>query len=99
MTYKFVSDNLKIYQALENVPQTVQNCIDDINMYECGLIMRCCTLIPPVANTLDMIYIFGPLWDEFIYEYYNENNDYFGLLFQKYTSSAVDSIYHKSTVI
>ena len=58
-----------------------------------------CTPITSFENTPKKIYLGAPLWDEFTSEYYNEKNDAFGLLFQKYTSSAINNIYHLSTVI
>ena len=39
------------------------------------------------------------LWNEFTPEYYNENNDTFEMLFQKYIANAVDNIYHSCTII
>ena len=56
--------------------------------------MSFCTPISSVVNTLNNIYLGGPLWGEFTPEYYNEKNDAFVLLFQKYTASAVDNIYY-----
>ena len=52
-------------QALKNVPQTVQNGINAINMYDSDYIMSFCTPISYVENTLNNIYRGGPLWDEF----------------------------------
>ena len=57
-----------------------------------------CTPITSFENTPKKIYLGAPLWDEFTSEYYNEKNDAFGLFFQKYTSSAVNSIYNPSIV-
>ena len=79
--------------------QTVQNCINAINIYESYSIIRSCTPITSVANTPKKIDHGGPLWDEFTYEYYNDNNDDYRQLFQQYTSSAVYNIIHTSTVI
>ena len=91
--------NCKSSQALNNVPQTVQNRMDVINMYAIYNIKSYCTPIPSIVNTLNNIYLDGPLWDELISEYYNENNYAFGQLFQKYSASVVDNIYHVSTII
>ena len=52
------------------------------------------TPVPSVSNTLKNIYRSGPLWDELTSEYFNDNNDVFRMLFQKYTASSVDNIYH-----
>ena len=67
-------------------------------MYDSDSIMICITPIPSVENNWKNIYPGGTLWDKFIYEYYNENNDNFGLLFQKYTASVVDKFYHPSII-
>ena len=61
--------------------------------------MKFCTPITSVENNLKKIYLGGPLWDEFTYEYYNDNNDDYRQLFQQYKSSAVYNIIHTSTVI
>ena len=61
--------------------------------------MSCSTPIVLAENTLKNLYLGGPLWDEFTYEYYNDNNDDYRQLFQQYTSSAVYNIIHTSTVI
>ena len=58
-------------------------------MYESGSKMSCCTPNPSVENILKKFYLGGPIWGGFTSEYYNDNNDDFGLFFQQYTSSAV----------
>ena len=68
-------------------------------MYESDSIKILCTPIPSVENTPKKIYLGGPLWDEFTSEYQNEKNDAFGMLFQQYTTSAVEKKYLSSTVI
>ena len=68
-------------------------------MYDSDYIMSCCTPINSVANNPEKIYLGGPLWDEFTSEYQNEKNDAFGMLFQQYTTSAVEKKYLSSTVI
>ena len=84
----------KSSQALNNVPQTVQNHSNAINMHESDSRISCCTPIPSVANTLKNIYLGGPLWYEFTPEYYNDNDDAFVLLFQQYIASDIDNIYN-----
>ena len=86
-------------EALKNFPQTIKIIITATNMYESDYIMSCCTPIPSVENTPKKIYIGGTLWDEFTSEYYNDNNDDVRLLFQQYTDSAIENIYHTSTAI
>ena len=68
-------------------------------MYDSDYIIIYWTPIPSVANNLKNIYLGGPLWYEYTSEYYNEKNDAFGLLFQKYTASAINNIYNPSTGI
>ena len=68
-------------------------------MYDSDSIMICCIPIPSVENNPKNICLGGTIWDELKPEYYNDKNDYFGILFQKYTASAVDNIYHTSIVI
>ena len=85
-------------QALNNVPIIVQNSVHAINIFDSDYIMILIHSIPSVTNSLKKIYVGGPLWDKFISEYYNDNNDTFGLLFKKYTASDVDIIYHPSIV-
>ena len=62
-------------------------------------ISNICTPIHSAENTLKSIYLGGTLWDEFTSECCNENNDAFGMLFQQYTSIAVDNIYNPPYVI
>ena len=81
---------------LKNVPLIFQNHIHAINMNDSNSIMSCSTPIYSVANTLKDISLGGPLWDGFISEYYNENNDTSIILFQKNTASYVDNSYHPS---
>ena len=81
------------YQALKNVTLRVQNRINDINMFDCDYIVSCSTAITSVLNTLNNIYLGGPIWDEFTSEYYNDKNDTFGMLFRKYTAISVDNVY------
>ena len=84
---------------MKNVPQIVQNRINAINMYKSDYIMIFFTPITSVTNTPKNIYLGGTIWDGFTSKYYNENNDSFGLLFQKFIASAVDKIYHPPTLI
>ena len=44
------------------------------------------------------IYLGGPNCYEFTYDYYNDNNDAFGLLFQQNTDSSVENFYHPTFV-
>ena len=80
----------------KNLTPRFQNHIHDINMFDSDDIMSCSTAMSSVANILNIIYLGGPLWYESTYEYYNEKNDTFGMLFKQYTASAVDNIYHPS---
>ena len=77
---------------MKNVPLIFQNHIHAINMNDSNSIMSCSTPIYSVANTLRKIYLRRPLWDEFTYECYTGINDYFGLLFQQYTSKTQHEI-------
>ena len=79
---------------MKNVPLIFQNHIHAINMNDSNSIMSCSTPIYSVANTLKDISLGGPLWDGFISEYYNENNDTFGVLFQQYIASTIENIYN-----
>ena len=63
---KMFYDNWKISQALKNVPQTVQNCINAINIYDSDSIISFCTSITSFANTLYNIYLGGTFGDKFI---------------------------------
>ena len=92
-------NNWKKSQALNNLARIVQNCNNAVNMYDSDSIMSCCTPVISVSNTLKKIYLGGTIWDEFTSEYYNDNNDAFGRLFQKYTASDINNIYHPCTVI
>ena len=56
--------------------------------------MICITPIPTVTNTLEQIYFGVALLDEFTPEYYNDKNDTFWQLFQHYSASAVEKLYH-----
>ena len=67
-------------------------------MFDSDSIMICSTKITSIKNTLKTIYLSGNLWDEFKYTYYNDKNNPFEILFQKYTASAVDNIYYPSIV-
>ena len=67
-------------------------------MFDSDSIMICSTKITSIKNTLKTIYLSGNLWDEFKYTYYNDKNNPFEILFQKYTASAVNKIYHPSIV-
>ena len=69
-----------------------------INMLYSASIISCSTPIPYVAITLKNIYLGGAILDEFTSEYYNDKNATFGMLFQKYKTSAVDNISHRSIV-
>ena len=60
-----------------------------INIFDC-----CSTVIIYVANTLNNIYLGGTLLYGFTYTYYDDQNYSFERLFQKYTTSAVNNIYH-----
>ena len=82
ITYNFFLIIGKSSQALKDVPETVQNCINAVNIYDSDSIMSCCSPITLVENNLKNIYLGGPLWYEFTYEYYNGRNDAFGLLFK-----------------
>ena len=62
-------------------------------MFDCDYIVSCSTAITSVLNTLNNIYLGGPIWDEFTSEYYNDKNDTFGMLFRKYTAISVDNVY------
>ena len=63
-------------------------------MFDSDYIMSCSTKTTSVSNTLKKIYLGGTIWDKFTYEYYNENNDTFGVLFQKYIASTIENIYN-----
>ena len=54
------------------------------------------TTIPLVANTLKKIDLVGNFLYDFTYTYNDDKNDTFGMLFQQYTASYVDNIYHSS---
>ena len=73
-----------------------QNRIHTINMYNGGYIISCFTPIPSVATNLKNIFPVWPLWGEFTSEYYNDNNQAFGLLFQYYIAGFVEKNYHTS---
>ena len=90
---------VKLSQALNNVHQTVQSHINDINMYESDSIISLFTPMTSVKNTPKKIILGGPFWDEFTSEYYNDKNDAFGILFQQCKASAIDNIYHPPTVL
>ena len=57
--------NWKDSQALDNFPETVQNYIHAINMYDSDYIMSCSTPTPSVGNTLKKIYLGQTFWYEF----------------------------------
>ena len=82
--------------ALNNVPLKAKKYIHAINMFNNDYIMSCSTKIPSVENTPKNIYPDGNILDEFASMYYDNNNDNFRLLFQKYTASDVDKMYHPS---
>ena len=67
-------------------------------MSDSDYVMRFSTVIPSVANNLKNIYLGGPNCYEFTYDYYNDNNDAFGLLFQQNTDSSVENFYHPTIV-
>ena len=67
-------------------------------MFYSDFIISCITPSPSVANTLKYIYLCRPLWYEFTYEYYNDNNDTSGLLFQQYRAIDVENFFHPSIV-
>ena len=69
-----------------------------INMFDSDSIISSSTTIISFANTLKNIYIGGNILGEFTSTYYDDNNYDFGMLFQQYTASVVDSIYHLSIV-
>ena len=48
-------------KASKNVPQTVQNSINAINMYESDSIMSYSTQMNLIKNTLNNIYLGGPI--------------------------------------
>ena len=77
--------------ALNNVPLRVKNGIHDTNMFDSDSIISCSTV-------LKNIYPSGTLLGEFTSEYYHDKNYTSGLLFQKYTASDVDKIYHLSII-
>ena len=79
---------------LMNVPLRFKKHINDINMFEIDYIMSFSTAVTSVVNFLKNIYLCVSILDKSTSAYYNNNNDNFELLFQKYTSSAVDNIYH-----
>ena len=80
------------------MPLRIKNCIHAINIVDSDSIKIFSTAITSVANTLEKIYLGGDLLNEFTSEYNNNKNDNFGLLFQKYTASAIDNIYHPCIV-
>ena len=61
-------DNRENSQALNNVPQIVQNIINDINIYERDSIMIYCYPMTSVANNQMLVYPGVPLWDEFTFQ-------------------------------
>ena len=65
-------------------------------MFNNDYIMICSSKITSVENTLKKIYLDGNILDEFASIYYDNNNDNFRLLFQKYTASDVEKWYHPS---
>ena len=65
-----------------------------INMFHIDSIIISSITITSVANTLKNIYIGGTILGEFTSTYYDDNNYDFGMLFQQYTASVVESIYH-----
>ena len=72
--------------------------IHSINICDSDSIMICSNPITAVENNLKKIYLGGYLLVEFTSTYYDDKNDTFGLLFQQYTASAVENIYHPSIV-
>ena len=56
--------------------------------------MSCSTAIPYVENNPNMIYLGGTILNEFASIYYNDKNDSFEMMFQIYTYSSVNNIYH-----
>ena len=85
-------------QALKNVPLRVKQHIYPVNMFDNDYLTRCITKITSIANTLKNIPLGGTILNEFTSTYYNDNNDSFEMLFQKYTASAVNIIYHPEII-
>ena len=56
--------------------------------------MICSTTITSVANTLNKFHLSATIFNEFTSTYYDNKNDYFKMLLQKYTASAINNIYH-----
>ena len=86
------------YQPLNNFLLRVKQRIHYVDMFDSDYVMICSTAIPSVANTPRKFYFVGTLLDESTSTYYHDKNDNFDLLFQHYTDSAVDKIYHPSIV-
>ena len=83
----------KYSKALKNALIS-QNRVHAINMYNRDSIMIWSNPITSFVNTLKNIYIGGTILGEFTSTYYDDNNYDFGMLFQQYTASVVESIYH-----
>ena len=80
--------------ALENVPLRFEKCIHAINMFNSDSIISYSTSIPSFENTVKKIYPGGNILDEFTSIYYEDKNDTFGMLFQNYTGSSGENVYH-----
>ena len=63
-------------------------------MFDSYYVMICINAIISVENTPKKIYLSVTILNEFTSTYYDDKNDYFEMLFQKYTASAVKNIYH-----
>ena len=88
----------RYYLALTNAPQRVKQHIHAINTFDSDDKMSCITAVTSVVNIHKNIYLSVALLDEFTSTYYDDKNDSFEMLFQKYTDSAVNDIYHPSVV-
>ena len=86
------------YKSLKNMPPGFKKRINAVNMFDIDAIMRCSTAITSVKNNLKDIYLCGTIFNEFTFTYYADKNDYFEMLFQQYTDSAINKIYHPVTV-
>ena len=80
------------------MPLRVKKLTYDIYMFDSNYLMHYISTITLIENTLRKIYICGSTLDEFVYTYYDDKDDKFGLLFQKYTDSSVDNTYYLSIV-
>ena len=72
--------------------------IHTIDIFDNDSIMIRSTAINSVANTLKKIHLSETLLNLFTSTYYDDNNDSFEMLFQKYTAIYINIIYHRAII-